>query len=116
MHELSVARHILEEISKLRDDSGNLPCKVVVLAGEFTHLSSPALQFAFDHSRTLYSLEQCELHVERIPPELTCDSCGLKRQFKPEQGFTCPCGSTQVQITQGRELLIDRVEFPDTPA
>lgn len=113
MHELSVARHILDAIKELHDDAGNLPCKVVVHAGEFTHLSPPALQFAFDNSRTLYSLDHCELIVERISPELTCDSCGLTRPFNAAGGFTCSCGSPQVQITKGRELLIDRVEFPE---
>lgn len=113
MHELSVARHILEAIRDLRDGQGNPPCRVIVQAGEFNHLSTPALCFAFDNSRPLYDLPDCELSVERIAPELTCDECGLKRPFQPETGFACPCGSSRVQITRGRELLIDRVEFPD---
>ncbi|MCX7049549.1 MAG: hydrogenase maturation nickel metallochaperone HypA [Candidatus Sumerlaeota bacterium] len=119
MHEASIASELIgaaeQEVRRakaegLAEEKGRVQ-RVKVLVGRLSGASAEALRFAFDAMRAGTLLETAELEIEQ--PLLTgdCRKCGVRSQF--EEAFSpCPqCGSYDIYIEKGRELLLTSIEI-----
>jgi hydrogenase nickel incorporation protein HypA/HybF len=135
MHELSIAMALVEDVERAlfrdaaatstddADATGAAQPKtffpgavslVRVRIGKLSGVDAEALKQAFPVAAENTCCNAAQLAVTEIETQATCHACGA--EFMPEFGFcVCTeCDSTDVEITGGRELLLESVELNDT--
>jgi hydrogenase nickel incorporation protein HypA/HybF len=113
MHELALAQSIAA-IAEAHS-SGRRVEKVEVKVGHLRQVSPSALAFGFELVVKGTDLEGAELAIEQVPVRIACRACGDESALV---GFplTCPaCGSGEVAVTGGDELLVEAVELAGSP-
>ena len=107
MHELSIAESIVDAVL---ERTGDRPVTTVrVRVGRLSGVAPDALQFCFELATVDTPLEGAELAVEDVDGAAHCRDCG--RDFPlPDLVLLCPCGSADVEVRAGRELLVMSVE------
>ena len=115
MHEAAIAQGVIDQVWKLHDDgvwSGKL-VEIKLRIGKLTAVVPDYLAFCFEAMTKDTPLEGVKLDWEDVPVQGLCHACGETSEFE-KIGFLClTCGSPQVDISQGRELLIDSLEVAD---
>jgi hydrogenase nickel incorporation protein HypA/HybF len=115
VHEAAIAQGVIDEIWRLHDDgvwSGRL-VQVELRIGKLTAVVPDYLAFCFEAMTKDTPLEGVQLRWIDVPVQGLCGACGETSQFD-KIGFLClSCGSPDVEISQGRELLIDSLEVAD---
>ena len=83
----------------------------VIACGPYTagkKRASDALRFCFELTTSGTSMDGAELTIEEPAGEGHCRSCG--RDFEIDQPLVlCPCGSADVAVVGGDQLLIRSV-------
>ena len=108
MHELSVTQSILDIALK---NAGVRQVKQINLViGQFSSIVDDSVQFYWDIISKDTAAEGSILHFERIPGEMTCQTCGYV--FCPTgETFNCPsCSSPFVKITKGEEFQVESID------
>ena len=107
MHELSIARRIIEiaeqEMQRQKlDRLSEIGLKLGVLSG----IDRQALDFSFEAATTGTTLENTSLAIELVPLTGQCSAC--RHEFDIHDfTFVCPvCGSGDISVTSGQELEI----------
>ncbi len=114
MHERSLVRALLKQVEDLAAEHvGSRVAAVRVRVGEFSGVESSLLASAYDELIEETPLRESELVVKCVPLEATCDSCG--ENFRIERyNFRCNrCGSFQLSLRGGEELLLESVTMED---
>lgn len=115
MHEAAIAQGVIDEIRRLHEEGvwqGRL-VKAHLRIGKLTAVVPDYLAFCFEAMVKGSALEGVALTWEDVPVQGRCLACGETSEFSTV-GFLCmTCGSPQVEITQGRELLIDSLEVDE---
>lgn len=111
MHELSLAEAITNTIKELCSNSNWKRVRRVVLkVGHMRQVDPELLVFAFDVTSKGTLAEGAEVSILQIPNVLKCNTCG--QTTAPETAvFLCQsCGSMDVELLSGMELMIDSLE------
>ncbi len=109
MHELSIAEGVVEVA--LRHARGRRVAVVELRVGHLRQVVPSALEFAFELVAEGTPLEGAELRMEEVPAAGRCRSCGMETPL-PELPLVCRgCGSWDVEVTRGEELLVDPLEL-----
>ncbi len=115
MHEAAIAQSVIDEVWRLHDDgvwTGRL-VEVRLSIGRLTAVVPDYLAFCFQALTEGTDLEGVRISWEDVDVKGLCAACGETSQFD-KIGFLClSCGSSDVEISQGRELLIDSLEVED---
>jgi len=112
VHELSLVASIFEIIEAEAAKHGaarviSVTLKVGVLSGAVPDL----LVSAFEAYRQGTRAEGSRLDVVAVPIRLRCPDCGGST-VREDADFSCAaCGSRRVEIVEGRELLVERIEL-----
>ena len=114
-HEASIAQHIIEQVTE-RIHSGTLPNnieKINLKIGKLTAVVPENLIFMFGVLSQDTILAKVEIVITEVPVRCACKSC--KAEYEAEEmNFWCKeCGSPEVTILSGREMIIDSVEVED---
>jgi len=112
MHELSIAQALVSQLEGIaRDQSATHVLALTVAVGPLSGVDPEALQVAFPMAAQDTVAAAAALHTQKTEAELNCRYC--KRRCKPVFPiFACAhCGSTEVDVYGGRELLIKSVEL-----
>ncbi len=114
MHELSIAQDMVDIVRQHLPDNHNIKVKSVnVVIGEMAGVVPDSLEFCFQVITAGTPLEGVPLRIERVPVELQCKQC-LEIFGTEEPIFVCPkCGSTDVLMLKGNELLLNEIEIVD---
>lgn len=115
MHELPIVQNIIEVVcDKLKDVDGDpRVTKVKLKVGRMSTAVPDCLTFYFEFLRKGTPLEEASLEIEEVPVAAKCRNCGQEFEVE-EPAFFCPvCGSCDIQVTAGRELLIESIEVED---
>ena len=106
MHELSIAIGIVEAVTAEAEARGlGAISRVHVRVGALAGVEREALEFSFAPASEGTAAAGATLVIEEVPILVACASCGSKKQPKSLQELACPgCGSTAVEVVQGREL------------
>ena len=117
MHELSLATNVVDYLQKLSKDQGMTKIDSVYLElGDFTHIDPKQLRYSFNIVSKGTVAEGSRLYIKRRRVILRCTKCGKEVQFKLMESLSdfelkCTfCGSTDVEIDKGRDLLLKRVK------
>jgi hydrogenase nickel incorporation protein HypA/HybF len=112
MHELSIAEGVVDVA--LRHARGRRVAVVGLTVGHLRQVVPSALEFAFELVAKGTPLEGAELRMEEVPAAGRCRSCGMDTPL-PELPLICRgCGSWDVEITRGEELLVDSLELEES--
>lgn len=112
MHEFSIAKSIIDSLDSIAKNRGIERLKRIWLkVGLLKAVNCDALSFAFNAIKKSYpAIQQSELIVKEIPIGITCKRCGAKTEISKPIGICTQCGCTELDITSGNELFIDKIE------
>ncbi len=112
MHEFSIVQSLLQLIEAQAHEHGaQRVTRVVVQVGKFSGVEPHLLQTAFDTFKAHSIAAEAELEIQIQDLVLYCPQCEL--EFTPSKmHFRCPqCGSADVDIRHGREMMLMSLEM-----
>jgi hydrogenase nickel incorporation protein HypA/HybF len=113
MHELALADAIVAIIEE--HAAGRRVTKVELRVGRLRQVVPSALAFAFELVAEGTVAEGAELALEVVPAVVRCRNCAVAGRVV-EFPFMCTsCGSADVDVVAGHELLVDTLELVDEP-
>jgi hydrogenase nickel incorporation protein HypA/HybF len=113
LHELSIADAV---VTIAREHAqGRRVTSVEVRVGRLRQVVPDALTFAFELVAAGTEVEGAELHVEHVPVRVACVWCATESEA-PELPLACAgCGSVDVEVVAGDELLVESLELDEEP-
>ena len=117
MHELSIALAIVEQVAPIaREHRARRVLSVTVSVGRLSGVDGDSLSLAFPLAAEDTVAAGARLVVEAVPARARCRACG--REFEPDfVALVCEgCGSPDVEISGGRDLLLKSVEIDEEEA
>jgi hydrogenase nickel incorporation protein HypA/HybF len=108
VHELSIARSVVDEVAAAAFARGFAWVSGVRLeVGSLCGVIDGALEFAFELAAAGTPLEGACLEIVRTPVRLWCPTCLKVVQPAEDAMFVCPdCGNSCGELVSGRELVI----------
>jgi hydrogenase nickel incorporation protein HypA/HybF len=111
MHELSIAEGVVEVA--LRHARGRSVAAVEVKVGHLRQVVPSALEFAFELVAQGTPVEGAELALEEVPAAGLCRRCGSESELDGFPLACGACGSLDLELVRGEELLVDALEIED---
>jgi hydrogenase nickel incorporation protein HypA/HybF len=113
VHELALADAIVEIAAE--HARGRRVARVEVKVGALRQVVPDALSFAFQLVAEGTAVEGAELQIEEVPARVSCRACATESRVS-DFPFGCPgCGSLDVDVVGGEELLVEALELEDEP-
>ena len=111
MHEMSICQALMDQVERIASEQGaSRVDKIVLSIGPLSGVEPELLSRAYEVSRAGTVAESAELEIETGPIVVECRSCGASGEAGVSR-LVCPsCGDWQVNLTQGDELLLLRLE------
>jgi hydrogenase nickel incorporation protein HypA/HybF len=108
VHELAIAEGLVGGVTERLP--GRRITSVRVEIGALSGVVPDALRFCFDLATEGTPLAGADLEISEPTAKCDCADCGLS--FEPEDGriLLCPCGSANVTVVSGQQLLITSVK------
>jgi hydrogenase nickel incorporation protein HypA/HybF len=115
VHELSICASIAE-IAQRR--AAGRPVSVInVRVGQLRQVVPDTLVYCWNLVCEETSLAGSRVVVESVPARISCRSCGRMTEMGDLPLFACgACGSVDVEVVAGEELLITSLELADEGA
>ena len=114
MHELSIADAILQ-IALAHAGERKIE-SIEVKVGHLRQVVPDALAFAFTLVSEGTPAEGAELQLEEVPAAGTCRACGAQTEFDGFPLACATCGSLDVELVRGEELLVDALTMEGVPS
>ena len=114
MHELSVAQHLLDHVTR-NVSPEDLPRVLAVRLrlGAMSGIVRDSLDFSFTAVTYGTPLERAVLEFEERPFVIRCRTCGERTSNELGIAVCDLCGSADTQVESGTELDIIHVELQD---
>jgi hydrogenase nickel incorporation protein HypA/HybF len=112
MHELSLVASVFEILEEQARAHGATRVTAVVLkVGVMSGAVPDLLESAFETYKKGTLAETARLEIVVVPVKLRCPDCGGSTVHE-DADFSCAaCGSRRVEIIEGRELVVERIEL-----
>jgi hydrogenase nickel incorporation protein HypA/HybF len=111
VHELSIAEAVVAVAD--RHAAGRRVEAVDVQVGALRQVVPSALEFAFEIVTQGTSLQGAELRIETVPAVGRCAACGAEGQLDWFPFACTACGSVDMELISGEELLVEAIEVDD---
>jgi hydrogenase nickel incorporation protein HypA/HybF len=108
MHELSIAQSIVEAVAERT--GGAAVSNVRLTIGQLSGVVPDSLRFCFELVAAGTPLETAVLQIEEPGGLARCGACGTDFETQ-DLLLLCRCGSADVHLLAGDELLIRSVEL-----
>jgi len=109
MHEMGIAEGILAVVLDVAQ--GHEARRVALRIGALQAVAPDSLQFWFEMLAQGSEAESAQLDIKETSAVLHCQQCRLDSLVQNAL-FACPkCGSTDVNVISGDEILVDAVEL-----
>lgn len=115
MHELSIVESLIEQVEKELRNSGHegRVIRLDLRIGRLSGVNPEAVRFAFELLSPDTSVEGAEVEIERPGAVCVCRACGRRTSIE-ELEHLCPaCGSGEISIEGGNDLLLESIELED---
>lgn len=111
MHEMSICQGLLDQVERIAKERGASRVDSIVLSiGPLAGVEAVLLGRAFEVARLQTVAENAALEIQTGPIVVECRSCGTSGEAQVNR-LLCPaCGDWQVNLVQGDELLLLRLE------
>ena len=112
MHELSLVASVFDILEeKAREHGAARVVRVVLKVGVMAGVVPALLESAFDIYKKGPLAEGARLEVVVVPVRTRCPDCDGEA-VREDADFSCAaCGSRRVEIIEGRELVVERIEL-----
>lgn len=107
MHELAITESIISGIREKMADARIT--RVILEVGRLSTVVPDSLRFYFDICAKDTPLSGAELEIVDVPGRSRCRRCEQEAEAN-DFLLACPCGSLDVELISGRELLVRAVE------
>jgi hydrogenase nickel incorporation protein HypA/HybF len=111
MHELSIADAVVQIVSRHANE--RRVTRVELKVGHLRQVVPDALEFAFGLVAEGTPAEGAELEMEEVPADVRCRACGAESRLAAFPAHCAPCGSLDVEVTGGDELLVEAIELEE---
>ncbi len=111
MHELSIAQAIVDVAT--RHAEGRRVLRVEVQVGHLRQVVPDSLQFAFALVVQGTALDGAELAITHVPAAGRCRECGAESMMESFPLSCGACGSFDVEVLAGEELLVEGLELEE---
>ncbi len=120
MHELAIAEALIEQVGAELDRAGRgtrlqvgAVKRLELAVGRLSGVHCDCLRFAFEMLSPGTPAAGAELSIRQPPAVSRCRRCGATTEIA-EMVIDCPqCGSPEITIEEGRELLLESIEIED---
>lgn len=114
MHEVSIAQNIAELIRE-NISEGHLSrvTAVTLEIGSASGVVADSLHFAFDALKQQLPFSSAVLKSTIVPFVVRCNECGKQSENDAGLMLCSECGSTDVTIISGTELILKQIELND---
>ena len=111
MHELRIAEDLAEKVLEEAKNGGlSKVSDVNITFGQMIQIVPDIFRFAFREAVSGTAAEEAEINIEITPVKMRCAACG-NDFIVNDNKFECrSCGSTDLEIIQGKELFIKSIE------
>lgn len=107
MHELAITQSLLETVLGRTGERSVTAVRLRI--GQLSGVLPDAMRFCFELVSEGTRLAGAKLQIDEPQGQGWCRSC--QQDFAiPDSIPLCPCGSADVKITSGRELMVTSVE------
>lgn len=115
MHELSITQNILDVVLAAAQRAGAPRVTAINLViGELTSVVDDSVQFYFDFLSRDTLAAGAQLRFKRQMAAAACLDCGCQFDVRVPLPALCPaCASPRLQVTGGREFLVESIEVED---
>lgn len=112
MHELSIAYEINNIVEQyVKDDRKKFIKAIRIRIGKLQNILPDSLIFCFEAINSSGNSTGPKLEIENVPVTIECRECGSINEVE-DYTFNCiNCGSTDIQVIAGNELLIKEIEL-----
>jgi len=112
VHELSLVASVFEVLEeKAREHGAARVTKVVLKVGVMSGAVADLLESAFDAYKKGTLAAGARLEIVVVPVKVRCPDCGGEA-VREDPDYSCAgCGSRRVEIVEGRELVIEKIEL-----
>ncbi|MCX6570389.1 MAG: hydrogenase maturation nickel metallochaperone HypA [Candidatus Aminicenantes bacterium] len=112
MHELSLIASVFDILEeKAREHGVSRVTAVVLHVGRMSGVVPELLESAFDSYKKGTLAEGARLEIVIVPVKLRCPDCG-GASVREDTDFSCAaCGSRRVEIVEGREIVVEKIEL-----
>jgi hydrogenase nickel incorporation protein HypA/HybF len=111
MHELAIAQALLDIAEAAA--RGRRVTVVEVRVGHLRQVVPDALTFSFELVAHGTVVEGAQLVLEEVPPAGRCRSCAAEGALDALPLRCRSCGSWDVEVTRGEELVVDTIEIEE---
>lgn len=108
MHELSICTSLASIVE--RHAEGRTVQRVHLDVGHLRQVIPDTLCYSWEIVVTDTPLAGSELDINYIPAVIACRPCGTRTTIEVPV-FRCPCGSTDVEVVAGNELMIRSLDL-----
>ncbi len=113
MHELSLCEAIADSVA--RHASGRPVRRVSVQIGYLRQVVPESMSFCWEILTDGSDLAGCELEIEHVPAVVACRACGEVTTLDLPVLLSASCGSGEVQLESGEELLLVSIDVAGVP-
>jgi hydrogenase nickel incorporation protein HypA/HybF len=108
VHEAAIAEGLVDGVTERLPGQRIVAVRVEI--GALSGVVPDALRFCFDLATEGTDLAGADLEISEPEARCDCQDCGL--EFEPEDGriLLCPCGSANVIVLSGQQLMITSVK------
>ena len=112
MHEFSLIREVLSQVSELAGEHGGQPVERIVLRlGALSGFDATLVHSAFEMLQEDSPWASTDLVIQEIPFEIECRACQMRHR-PIDVDFRCPkCGVHDTKAVSGEEVLLDSIEL-----
>ena len=114
MHEMSIAGSMLEIVR--RHAGGRQVTRVELRVGHLRQIVPDALGFAFGIVARGTEAAGAELVMQEVPACVRCATCGAESELAAFPARCQACGSADVKVEGGDELLVQSLELEEPGA
>ena len=113
MHELSITEQIAEiAIRHGEQNSATRITDLYLVIGELSTVIDESVQFYWDMITENTICEGAKLHFRRVPASFRCKDCNHEYSLESGELTPCPkCGSSQMEILEGKEFHLDSINI-----
>ena len=112
MHEMAIAKEIQDIVlEKLKEHGKRKVTRVGLIFGELTSVVPEALETAFSIASEGTAMQGAKIKCTIKKLKARCRKCGKVFRVK-DFDYICPkCGTSRVEIIQGREMLVKSISM-----
>ena len=110
MHELSLARGMLDIVRAEQEKSGfTRVLEISLRVGEYSGVVPRCLEEFFPIAAEGTAAEGARLNIEELPARFRCPDCGFEGRPDRERACCPSCGGERIKMISGREFYVENL-------